>query len=329
MATKTIRIGSAENIIQYDSGDYDSGIEVDAPIKADTPVDPNDVIRLEDLTGRLLNPTSVVNIANPTELNSIAGVLGAMILAYQIVGAGGLNVVTLYVYDASGPAVSAPYIMDADGAGSERWIAVAGRYAVQNFGLLGSLNVGNIVAGNYCEIKTNGEIELHGTARVGNDLFVSPSGIKAPTVKPATWVDHGIGGAWQFADGDDKTLVINYRIPHRMDITVAPHFHIKWSTAGAAAGNCEWQVEYLYRSPNEDTTVAAQDTENITVASSANANGLVVSSTLGLDLPIATDRLLQLRLKRLAAGLNDTIAGTVELHGIDFHFISNKLGVST
>jgi len=153
MATKTIRIGSAENIIQYDSGDYDSGIECDAPIKADTPVDPTDVIRLEDLTGRLLNPTSVVNIANPTELNSIAGVLGAMILAYQIVGAGGLNVVTLYVYDASGPAVNSPYIVDADGAGSERWIAVAGRYAVQSLSLLGNI----ILTGN---ITINGDLEF-------------------------------------------------------------------------------------------------------------------------------------------------------------------------
>ncbi len=130
MALVTVRIGSMVDIHQYDDGDFDSAIETTEPIKAGTPVDPTDVTRLEDIEGRLLNPVSVVDIDNPTELNSIAGVLGALILAYQIVGATGLNEATLYAYDASGPAVDAPYIMDADGAGDERWIAVGGEHSV-------------------------------------------------------------------------------------------------------------------------------------------------------------------------------------------------------
>lgn len=136
MATQILRIGSIAGI-SYDDGDFGSAVETDQPIKAGTPVDATDVIRLEDLAGRLLSPVSVVAIANPTELNSVAGVLGALVLVYQIVGATGLNEYTLYAYDASGPAVNAPYIMDADGAGDERWIAVAGKYAVQNYDIDG------------------------------------------------------------------------------------------------------------------------------------------------------------------------------------------------
>ena len=132
---------------QYDDGDYDSAVETDQPVKAGAPVDPTDVLRLEDIEGRLLNPASVVNIANPTELNSVAGVLGALVLAYQIVGAGGLNIVTLYAYDVSGPAVNAPYIMDASGGGAERWIAIAGRYAVQGLSLLGDIVLTGTVDG--------------------------------------------------------------------------------------------------------------------------------------------------------------------------------------
>ena len=49
MATKTIRIGSMEDIFQYDDADYDSAIETDHVIKAGEPSDPNDVLRLEDL----------------------------------------------------------------------------------------------------------------------------------------------------------------------------------------------------------------------------------------------------------------------------------------
>lgn len=180
---------------------------------------------------------------------------------------------------------------------------------------------------NIVSIGTGGVL-MAGTARVWNDLFVGPNSIKAPGTKPAVWLEHGISGVWQFADGDDRTVVITYRVPHRMDRTVAPHFHVKWSAAGESPGNCEWQLEYLWRSSDEDTTAIAQDTENITVAASVTANGLVVSDTLGLDLPSATDNILMVRVKRLAAGGNDTIADTVELHGINLHFTSNKMGLA-
>ena len=173
-----------------------------------------------------------------------------------------------------------------------------------------------------------GKIITNLAIKVMNDQWTSPAGIKAPGTKPATWIEWGISGVWQFADGDDETVVITYRVPHRMDRSVAPHFHVKWSTTGIDAGNCEWQLEYLWRSPGEDTKANAQDTENIIVAGSGvAANGLVVSDTLGLDLPSATDNILLVRVKRLAAGGNDTIVGTAELHGVNLHFTSNRLGL--
>ena len=49
MVIRQIRIGSMDNVHQYDDGDFPEAIETDQPIKAGTPVDPTDVIRLEDL----------------------------------------------------------------------------------------------------------------------------------------------------------------------------------------------------------------------------------------------------------------------------------------
>lgn len=49
MALKYVRVGSMENVHVFDDGDFDSGLETDAPIKAATPVDGNDVVRLDDL----------------------------------------------------------------------------------------------------------------------------------------------------------------------------------------------------------------------------------------------------------------------------------------
>jgi len=54
MVLQQIRIGSADNIYQYDDVDFDSAIEVTAPIKSTAPVDPNDVLRLEDIVATIL-----------------------------------------------------------------------------------------------------------------------------------------------------------------------------------------------------------------------------------------------------------------------------------
>ncbi len=51
MALKTIRIGSMVDIFQYDDAAFDSAIETTAPIKAGTPIDPNDVVRRSDVLG--------------------------------------------------------------------------------------------------------------------------------------------------------------------------------------------------------------------------------------------------------------------------------------
>lgn len=184
-------------------------------------------------------------------------------------------------------------------------------------------------ATNYAQFAADGELTLVGTAKTTNEIWLGANGVKAPPTKPAVFVDHGISGAWEFSDGTDDTIVANIQVPSRMDRAVAPSILIGWSAAGANPGNCEWQVEYLWTAPNENTTAVAQETLPVTVAASATTNGLIVSEITGVDVPSSTDRCLHLRIKRLAAGGNDTITGTVELHGICMNFTSNKLGTAT
>jgi len=49
MAIRTIRIGSMEDIFQYDDTDYDSAVETDHPLRCGAPSTGNDVVRLDDL----------------------------------------------------------------------------------------------------------------------------------------------------------------------------------------------------------------------------------------------------------------------------------------
>ena len=54
MTLRQVRIGAVENAAQYDDADYDSAIETDKPIKAGTPVDLNDVVRLGDVAASII-----------------------------------------------------------------------------------------------------------------------------------------------------------------------------------------------------------------------------------------------------------------------------------
>lgn len=51
MAIKSIRIGSSEDVVQYDDGDYASALETTEPISVGPPVAGSDVLRKDDIGG--------------------------------------------------------------------------------------------------------------------------------------------------------------------------------------------------------------------------------------------------------------------------------------
>lgn len=196
----------------------------------------------------------------------------------------------------------------------------------------GTVRIGDGVT-NYVEYGTDGEIILHGTARVTVDKYISASGVKAPGGKPATEIQHGIAGAWQFGDeavaGNQETISGTMKLPTQMDKTVVPIFKCGWSANGVSPGVGEWQLSYRYMTPGDDTTAAAQDVITATGTASATSNGLVITSFIGMELPSATDQAMFFEIMRLsAAGSNDTIVDTLELHGMLFTHTVNKHGTA-
>jgi len=183
------------------------------------PVADEEVLRLVDLGFRLMPPVSVVDIDNPTELNVLTGDLGALVLAYQIIGATVQNEYTIYAYDASGPAVNAPYIVDASGVGDERWIAIGGKYTAQLFYASGGIRVGGAL--NYLSIDNSGVISLHGTAE--RKLTLRPEidyTAQLAHAKP-TQVTIGIfkGFSFPIYAADNEELFFRQRVPGRWNGT--------------------------------------------------------------------------------------------------------------
>ena len=113
-----------------------------------------------------------------------------------------------------------------------------------------------------------------------------------------------------------------------MDRSVAPTLRCHWSAADTSA-DAVWELEYLFRSVNEDMTAAAQETLTGTATSSATANGLVETEITGIDLPSATDKIMLIRISRDTGSADDDLSGDVHLTDIQLCYTANKLGEAT
>ena len=186
-------------------------------------------------------------------------------------------------------------------------------------------------AANYSTFSADGTLTMAGTARVINAQWIDAGAIKAPGAKPATAIAHGTleTPAWQFANqavaGNQETVSFSMKISQEMDRSVEPTITLGWSST-TNAGNVKWQLEYLWRTEDESTIAAAQETLTVTTAVSAVAEGLIESTFTGIDIPSGTDVCIHCRVTRLSADIADTVADTVELHGLCMSWTSDKLG---
>lgn len=194
----------------------------------------------------------------------------------------------------------------------------------------GLIQLGDAGVTNYAQFAADGELNLFGTARVIRDAWIPFNAIRAPGTKPATYVDHGISGAWEFSDATDDTIVGNIKFPNDMDHSIAPSVCVGWSTNTAVdTETAVWQLEYLYTQVGEDTSAAAQATITVDSNAIAQADGLILAVFPAMDIPHADDVCIHFRIKRLGADGNDDLTDTTELHGIVMRYTSNKLGTAT
>lgn len=194
------------------------------------------------------------------------------------------------------------------------------------------ITIGDGETASQTSFDSLGFMTMAGEARVTVDLYITASGVKAPGANPAAFVEYGLTGAWEFDDqnveGNQESISGTLKLPTQMDKSVAPVFKVGWSANGVSPGICEWQLEYLYLAPGEDTTAVAQETLDTSTSgiASSTSEGLVITAFSGMDLPSATDQAMLFKITRLSAGGDDTIADTVELRGMLFMHTRNTLG---
>jgi len=193
-----------------------------------------------------------------------------------------------------------------------------------SFSMNHGLNVGS--ANNYTEIKDDGEINLHGTARVRRHIRIAaPSwkkGVEAPTDNQV-----GVFPTLAFDSSADDSAYYDLIVPFRMAAGSTIDVTVDWCYTGAQDdGTVCWGLEYLTcpsGSVVDGTTTTITETSPV-----GQMTGRMIRTTFtaGITGTTAHDA-LGLRLYRDVS--EDTLATDAELIEVHFSFLIDKLGEST
>ena len=194
-----------------------------------------------------------------------------------------------------------------------------------NLSVDGASYLGDGGGTNYTEIKDDGEINLHGTARVKKRLQINVGSIKGAGANPASYVDYGLNGAFEFSKVIDESIAEASAVPFDIDRSVAPTFTIGWSSP-ETTGTCVWQLEVLYREEDEDwSSTTPQSTIEVEASPSNTTDGLAFTS-FTLPTLSSTDAGMIFRLSRLGSDADDDMDDVAYVFGGAIDYTANKLG---
>ena len=214
-------------------------------------------------------------------------------------------------------------------------IAVWGESAT-GVGVRGSsAKFGNVDAGNYVDIDSDGNIELLGNATVWDDLRVPVNDLTAAGNNDPTqfnWLGNLIEMA--FSATIMNELFFEVQIPHsyKEGSTIYPHVHFRPTKTEAGGTRVRWGLEYVWQNVGE---VAPASTTTIYTTNIMPNEDLVdkkhyksvFSGISGTGKTISS--VLSCRIFRDATNAADTYTSPAGLIEIDFHYEMDTLGSST
>jgi len=158
-------------------------------------------------------------------------------------------------------------------------------------------------------------------AGITKTIWYPAEAIRAPGVKPASYVDHGMSGAWEFTDGAEEQIVLNLKIPEDCDVSKDVGVVIGWSSP-AQNQQCDWEVKYIVTKLNEDTSNSTpQETLQSYETSSSTANGFVISTfTISANQIDNDDLCFHFTIARDGDDAQDTLGDVAHIHGICFQY---------
>jgi len=187
---------------------------------------------------------------------------------------------------------------------------------------------------NYAEFKSDGELNLHGTARVYKDIQIGCSQMKKGVGSPP---GEGLIDGFPTLDYDDSSEEESFCAMFgpldwagSTDATIHLEFFV--DTAPAAAANVVWGVEY--KSIPAGGTIdfssgTTTDTDTVAITTGTPANDKKLHESTGLTFSnLVQDGVLLFRLFRDATNASDTYTGDARFLKAHVHYTSDKLGTA-
>jgi len=188
------------------------------------------------------------------------------------------------------------------------------------------VSIGDGGTTNYTEIKSDGEINLHGTARVLRHIRVAaPSWSSGVTAPSSGFV--GVLPVLCFDKTTDDSVHYSILCPYRIATGSTIDFGVDWTYEGTQDnGTVCWAIEYINLTTGE--TVAGTTTTRTETTAGTHTTGTMIRTifTTGITGAVAHD-VIGIRLYRdTSADTLDTDACLIQTH---FEFIMDKLGEAT
>ena len=187
-----------------------------------------------------------------------------------------------------------------------------------------AITIGDAV--NYTEIKADGEINLHGTARVTGHIRVPAPGWSIGASAPTAGLV-GVTRTLDFDNSIDDEAYYSLITPYRMVSGSAINVEINWCYTGAQDdGTVCWGLDYTILPSG---SVVAETSATITGTSSVGQmTGRLITTTLATGITGATSHdTVSMRFYRDES--EDTLATDAQLVLVHFHFTEDKLGEAT
>lgn len=179
---------------------------------------------------------------------------------------------------------------------------------------------------NYFETLADGEVRLHGTAKVSNHIRVSaPSwkgGVSAPT---EAFV--GVVPVLSFDAASDDIVHYSIIVPFRIGAGTTMGFEVDWTYTGEQDnGTVCWAVEFISLEAGE--AVDGGTTTISKVSAGTHTSGQLVRTSFVSTLTgLAAHDVVGVKLYRDVSA--DTLAADAELIQTHFHFVVDRLGEAT
>lgn len=194
----------------------------------------------------------------------------------------------------------------------------------------GATKIGDAGTINYAEFKVDGELNLHGTARVERHWIADATRFKLPAVNPASESFTGLFYTLDFnKDRTDRAYLLEH-IPFNWADTTDIEVSIDWCWAGITLTyDVVWGIEYKAIKDGETVTGDGTTITETGTAPTGNVLERTTFTTKILGSALEADDNVAIRVFRDGANELDTLNCDAKLVCIHFRLIQDKLGKAT